>query len=194
MVRLIFYDFSRRRNGTNLHCSTNFHLPCGICITATVIPAEMSPGKCDFSEYDGNHFRTGIKFSINWNILKLLNECLTLCISGKLDIFWFVYFSGWRNFFSKTVSITKMIGINAQWKKNHDHIDSYKYKSNMVKWYCVRMNAHKWNKRNSENQWLNPITLHVKYLQFSCSCCWYPLLLTKSSCRSTDRFIDRFGR
>lgn len=54
-----------------------------MCITATVTPADISPGKWAFIEYDGNHFKTGIMFSINRNRPKLLKDCLTFCKSGK---------------------------------------------------------------------------------------------------------------
>lgn len=102
------------------------HLPCGMCITATVIPAEISPGKCDFSEYDGNHFRTGIKFSINRNILKLLNECLTLCISEMRFVFLFgnILVDGRKSVESSAIQKLLHDRLKYDENDNHDHIES----------------------------------------------------------------------
>lgn len=67
-------------------------LPCGICITATVIPALISPGKSHFSEYFGNHFNTGIKFKMNWIRLKFSHDRFTLLISEMNAINFHLFF------------------------------------------------------------------------------------------------------
>lgn len=67
-------------------------LPCGICITATVIPAEISPGRSRFSEYFGNHFNTGIKFKMNWIRLKFSHDRFTLLISEMNAINFYIFF------------------------------------------------------------------------------------------------------
>jgi hypothetical protein len=50
-------------------------IPWGMCITATVTPAVMSPTRLSLNEYLGSHFKTGIILYKADRTLKVLILC-----------------------------------------------------------------------------------------------------------------------